>query len=60
MEKEFENDVLAEADIKNSHAYKAISWIFNREGVKLFHTLRIRRLNDSVPKWRKNSEMMFP
>ena len=49
MEKEFRNDVPVKAEIKNSHAYKAISWIFSREGVKLLHTLeksstRISRL----------------
>ena len=38
MEKEFRNDVPVKAEIKNSDAYKAISWIFDREGVKLFHT----------------------
>ena len=31
--------VPVKAEIKNSHAYKAISWIFSLEGVKLLRTL---------------------
>ena len=39
MEKEFRNDVPVKAEIRNSDAYKAISWKFSREGVKLLHML---------------------